>query len=97
MNIEFTRNAQISLDHLPEREQGRVKRLLTLLHASPDLHVLRGKYFKLKSDLRDLYMARASKEYRILFQQKGDTLLVLDIVHHDRIEGLSRALQGGGQ
>lgn len=97
MHIEFTRNAQISLDHLPEREQKRVKRLLALLHKSPDLQVLRGKYFKLKSEIRNLYMARASKEYRILFRRDGDTLLVLDIVHHDRIDGLSRALQGGGQ
>lgn len=98
MQIELTQRAQIALDHLPPPEQKRVQELMVLLADFPNSPALKGNYHELTSALvPHTYIARAGVDYRVLFRHFGNTITILEIAHHNRLDSFFRSLRGGEQ
>ena len=98
MRVELTQRAQIALDHLPQSEQKQVQKLIALFPDFPDSPALRGKCHKLNSLLTpNTYIAKVGMKYRAILRLDGETLTILEIAHHDRLDSLVRILQGGKQ
>lgn len=98
MEIELTQRAQIALDHLPPSDQKKVHRLILSLVNFPvdnNLHRVVSK-IQFAPD-SNTFMGKAGLVYRVIFRPEGDTIKVLEIVHHSRLESFFRNLRGGGQ
>jgi len=73
--IEFTKSAKKEFDQLPAKFQDRVLEALAFLAQNPFSEFL--KYKKLKG-IESLFRIRLG-DYRIVYEVKGDLLLVLII------------------
>ena len=95
MNVELSQRALIALEHLQKRDGEKAKRMIGLLSAFPNGDSLRGKYHKVPNYPGNFYIAKATLNLRLIFQINGDSLLVLDIVFHDRLKRMFKFNQGG--
>ncbi len=84
--IEYADRAQVSYDRLPPATQERVEQVIDRLQ-----HVeFRAPYARKISGSPGMYIGRATRDLRIIFYKSDDVITVLDIVRHDKLQGLTR-------
>jgi hypothetical protein len=94
MNVELTDRAKIALDHLQPLDKKGAERMILQLSDFPNGLTLRGKVHKATPINGDVFIARASQRFRIVFREEQQMLLILDIVHHDRLQNLFNLERG---
>ena len=83
--LEFTDRAEVAYGRLPKAIQQRIDQVL---RAFQQVGPRRPYVVKLRGH-RSLYLARATSDIRIIFQMEEDTIRILDIATHDKINRLS--------
>jgi mRNA-degrading endonuclease RelE of RelBE toxin-antitoxin system len=81
--VVLLNKAQIALDALPSKEQGKVIRAINCLEEFP--FCSQTQTYKLKS-LPNYFIARAGIKYRIIFKFQDREVTIVDIANHDRLE-----------
>lgn len=84
--LDFTERAEVAYGRLPKAVQVRIDEVLQRIQQIG----LRRPYVVKIRGYEKIYLARASNDIRIIFQVEGDTMTILDIVSHDKIQRLSR-------
>ncbi len=84
--VQLTERAEVAYQRLPNSIQSRIDNIAEKISRTglrPPLVVkVRG--------LEQTYIARVPRDIRMVFRVEDETIIVLDIVHHDRIRRLLR-------
>lgn len=88
MHLDIRKTAEVALRSLPNTEQRQMLRVLDSLSSSSQAEFSRDpKAHKLVTRSGErLYSYRGSQKLRIVLSIHGDSLVVEDIVDHDRLE-----------
>jgi hypothetical protein len=85
--VTLSTQAQIAIRSLLPLDRERIQHHISLLEQFPRDDYVRQKVRKLSGpDADDLYIMRATPTLRILFRHQGDSVEVVDIMTHERLQ-----------
>lgn len=84
--VQLTEKAEVAYQRLPNSIQSRVDNIAETISRTGLLPPL---VVKIRG-LEQTYVARVYKDIRLVFRVEDEAIIVLDIVHHDRIQRLLR-------
>ncbi len=87
--LYLSRRAEIAIDRLDKNDREKllnnIKKVLELGLKSPNAAKLKG--------IENTYLIRSGRDLRIIFEVDCESVYVLDVVRHDKLEQLSRLLR----
>ena len=91
MEVLIQRRTEVAIRSLGQSEQKHILRALIELQSidfkelnrHPKVYKLSAGYSKV-----DLYIYRGSPKLRLIFLAKGDSCIIEDVIHHDRLKRL---------